>query len=264
MDNVRSQIIRLGHWLFGYRDSLFPVVFLLLIVTTQPAFPFGSERWDHWMDALGFLIMLTGQGCRALAIGCAQNIRRRGRQKRITARKLIRTGFFAHSRNPLYLGNLLISFGLVVMANSYWWYVVALPGVIGMYWAVVLAEEEFLAKQFGHEYVEYCSKVNRFLPRVAGLRQSLVDSPFDWQRVVRKESQVVCSWVTFAIGVLIWERVRQFGVAARRTEIVLLVLILLAFYVVYGVILCLKRKGMLHAELPAGEGELGKSKQVNT
>lgn len=118
------------------------------------------------MDALGFVVAFIGQGCRILGVGGVENIRRRGRQKRFSAATLIRTGLFAHSRNPLYLGNLLICCGLVIMANSYWWYVLALPGFIGVYWAIVLAEEAFLAERFGLEYEDYCRKVNRFVPRI--------------------------------------------------------------------------------------------------
>jgi protein-S-isoprenylcysteine O-methyltransferase Ste14 len=244
---ARAQVIRLGHFLFGYRDYLFPGAFLLLALTTEPSLPFGSEHWDRWMDALGFVVAFIGQGCRILGVGGVENLRRRGRQKRFSAATLIRTGVFAHSRNPLYLGNLLIFCGLVIMANSYWWYVLALPGFVGVYWAIVLAEEAFLAERFGPEYEDYCRQVNRFVPRVPGLCRALASSPFDWKRVVRKETQVVCSWFTLAIGVLIWERVKQFGVAARRAEIELLVLILLAVYFAYGVVLWLKKKGVVLA-----------------
>src|SRR5262245_34872168 len=141
----RSWAISFGHLLFGYRDYLFPLAFLLLTVTTKPAFPLGSERLDWWMDVVGLVVALMGEGCRVLAVGCVQNIRRGGRHKRLRATTLIRTGFFAHSRNPLYLGNLLIFCGLVLIANSYWWYVLALPAFVGVYWFIVLAEEDFLA-----------------------------------------------------------------------------------------------------------------------
>jgi protein-S-isoprenylcysteine O-methyltransferase Ste14 len=234
MGFVRARAVRVGHFLFGYRDYLFPAAFLMLTIMTKPTFPFGSEQWDRWMDAVGFLVAVVGQGWRALVVGCAQNIRRCGRQKRIAAATLIRTGLFAHSRNPLYLGNLLIFCGLVIIANSYWWYVLALPGVIGVYWAIVLAEEESLAQRFGQDYVEYCRTVNRFIPVLSGLGRTLRSSAFDWRRVVYKETQVMCSWITLAIGVLIWERVQRFGFAGRRADIVRLGLLLGAVYLVYG------------------------------
>lgn len=231
---IRARAVCLGHMLFGYRDYVFPLVLLVLALTTKPTFPLGSERLDEWMDILGIAVAFFGQACRALAIGGVQNIRRGGREKRIAAEALIRTGFFAHSRNPLYLGNLLIFCGLALIANSYWWYVLALPGFVTVYWAIVLAEEDFLQKQFGHEYADYCRTVNRFVPNLTGLHRSLVDSSFDWKRVMHKEYRICCTWMSVAIGLLIWERWEQFGYAARRTEIWELLLVLLTISLVYG------------------------------
>jgi protein-S-isoprenylcysteine O-methyltransferase Ste14 len=240
-DTARSWAITLGHFLFGYRDYLFPLAFVLLTLTTKPAFPLGSEQLDWWMDVLGLVVALMGQGCRVLAVGCVQNIRRGGHHKQITAATLIRTGFFASSRNPLYLGNVLIFCGLVLIANSYWWYVLALPGFVSVYWVIVLAEEDFLAKQFGQEYADYCRTVNRFIPTLTGLRHLLTSCSLDWKRVVGKEFRIFCSWISLAIGVLIWERWEQFGYAARHAEITRLLLLLLSVAIAYGVVRWLKK-----------------------
>src|SRR5262249_11055375 len=97
--------ISCGTFIFSYRDYLFPL--LILLLTTTPTLPFGSERADRWMVLLGFAVVLAGQGCRFLAIGFVDNIRRGGHHKRIAAETLIRGGVFAHTRNPLYLGDLL-------------------------------------------------------------------------------------------------------------------------------------------------------------
>src|SRR5262245_42516818 len=118
---LQRRLIWLGHFLFRYRDYVLPLVFLVLLLTTSPAFPFGSERLDWWMDGLGIVMALIGQALRVLVIGFAY-IKRGGRKKRIVADTLVRTGFFAHSRNPLYLGNLLILLGLILIANCRWWY----------------------------------------------------------------------------------------------------------------------------------------------
>ena len=141
---LHQGVVRVGQFLFLVRDYLFPVLFIALLCFTWPRLPFKSERADRWMDLLGVLVAALGQGCRLLAVGSANNIRR-GRKKRVSADSLIRSGVFMHTRNPLYVGNLLIFFGLTLIANSYGWYLVALPVVGGIYWAIVLAEEEFLA-----------------------------------------------------------------------------------------------------------------------
>ncbi|MGE0681494.1 MAG: isoprenylcysteine carboxylmethyltransferase family protein [Candidatus Binatia bacterium] len=201
-----SSAIRLGHFLFKNRDYLFPLVFVALILTTTPELPFGNPRLDHWLDLVGLVVMMLGQGCRLLAVGSVDNIRRRGRRKQIGARFLIRNGIFAHTRNPLYLGNLLIIVGLVLVADSCWWYLLVLPGFVGIYWAIVLAEEGFLSQQFGQEYVAYVQAVNRFVPTLRGLRQSLTTCMFSWRRALRKESGVLCTWLFATIVLLVWKQ----------------------------------------------------------
>jgi protein-S-isoprenylcysteine O-methyltransferase Ste14 len=253
MTTIRSRATRLGHFLFFFRNYLFPLTFLTLILTTQPELLWGSEQLDWWMDIVGIGVALAGQSCRVLAIGCSENIRRGGRQKRVAAKTLIRHGIFAHSRNPLYFGNLLIIVGLGLIANNRWWYLLILPGFVGVYWAIVLAEEDFLAKKFGPEYAGYCQAVNRFVPTLAGLHRSLVSCSFDWKRVLRKEYNVACSWLSMAIGLLVWERWEQFGYTARKVEIQQLLLLLLLVAIVYvgAVWLQIRRKTRSTRVLPS-------------
>jgi hypothetical protein len=170
------------------------------------------------MDGLGILVALAGQVFRGLVIGFAY-IKRGGRKKRLMAERLVREGFFAHVRNPMYLGNLLIIFGLMLIANSRWWYALAFPGFVCAYVAIVLAEEDFLADKFGTEYKEYCERVRRFRPSLTGLRESLKPFAFDWKRVIQKEYGVAFTWLSMTLFLLIWERWKHFGYAAQSTEI---------------------------------------------
>ncbi len=241
----RSRVVHCGNFLFAYRDYLFPLVFLLLLLTTKPLLPFGSERIDWWMDVLGVVVALAGQGCRFFAIGYVDNIRRGGRQKRVAASTLIRSGMFAHTRNPLYLGDLLIVGGLVLIASCPWWYLLVLPGFVGVYWSIVLAEEDFLGQKFGQDYVAYCQTVNRFAPKFTGLRRSLANCSFDWKRVVRKEYGIACTWATMALFLLIWKQWERFGYAARKTDIQELSMLFLLLLVCYGGGLWLNKSGRL-------------------
>lgn len=237
--------VRMGHLLFRVRDYLFPILFIGLLCTTWPRFPFNSERVDWWMDLCGLLVAMLGQGCRVLAIGSVSNIRRGGRGRRMVADQLIHTGFFAHTRNPLYLGNLLIFTGLTLIANSYAWYAVALPIVIGMYWALTLAEEDFLARTFGEPYVRYRQTVHRFVPKLSGLQASLRTCHLDWRQIVHKEYGIVCSWLSMALGLLIWERWEHFGFAARAVEIDKLVFAFVVLGIVYAGIRGFTRRGRI-------------------
>lgn len=245
---LRRGAIQLGHFFFFARNALFPLVFLLLLFTTQPEFPFDNERTDMWLDLLGFMIVLSGQACRALAIGQAENIRRGGRQKRVAAKRLIQHGIYAHTRNPLYVGNLLIVIGLGLIANNHWWYIFVFPLFLSVYWSIVFAEEDFLSRQFGQEYTEYRQTVNRFLPRLQGIRRSCKECEFDWMRVFRKEYSIACSWLSMTIGLLIWERWKRFGYAQRELQIEGLTLGLVLVLLLYVSIWRLKLAGKLQSK----------------
>lgn len=73
------------------------------------------------------------------------------------------SGPFLLSRNPIYLAMTGLYLGISFLANSLWFLVLLVPLLFVMHWGVVLREEQYLAKQFGHAYVEYKSTVRRWL-----------------------------------------------------------------------------------------------------
>lgn len=225
--SVHKIIVHFGHMMFRIRNAFFPLTLVLLVLTSTPQLPFGSAQLDHWFDVIGVLLALLGQTCRAVAIGSVDNIRRGGQRKRIAADTLIRSGIYAHTRNPLYLGNLIILSGLLLIANCRWWYALVWPGFLGIYYAIVCAEEEFLSWKFGQAYRDYLQTVNRFLPTFTGLRQSLARSSFAWRRVFRKEFSVFCSWLSSAFVLLLWEQWEQGGAGLWETRLPSLLFFLL-------------------------------------
>jgi protein-S-isoprenylcysteine O-methyltransferase Ste14 len=202
---LRRAAIAWGHFFFKVRDFLFPAVVILLVLTTTPGMPLGSRRLDHLLDAVGFLVCCLGEGSRLLAVGSVEGIRRRGNHAQIAASALIRDGIYAWSRNPLYLGNWLIVFGLVLIANNRWWYFLVLPAFTGVYWSIVFAEEDYLERKFGAEYAAYAGAVNRFVPGLRGLVGVVTSPGFAWRRAFRKEARVMCSWMSAALLLILWE-----------------------------------------------------------
>jgi len=72
-------------------------------------------------------------------------------------------GPFARSRNPLYLGLLVGSAGVALLAGSVW-ALVALPVEWGLLtWGAVLPEERYLRARFGPAYDDYATRVRRWL-----------------------------------------------------------------------------------------------------
>lgn len=76
--------------------------------------------------------------------------------------KLVTTGVFAVSRNPIYVGFGFMLLGQFLVFPN-WTLLVYLPAGIWLFHRQVLREEEFLRKHYGQEYAEYCSRVRRYL-----------------------------------------------------------------------------------------------------
>lgn len=72
-------------------------------------------------------------------------------------------GPFAWSRNPLYIGLLVGSAGLGLVAGSVWT-LIALPLEWALLrWGAVVPEEQYLAAKFGATYTDYTGRVRRWL-----------------------------------------------------------------------------------------------------
>jgi protein-S-isoprenylcysteine O-methyltransferase Ste14 len=77
--------------------------------------------------------------------------------------RLVATGPYAHTRNPMYLGHLIFLIGLALALRSL---LAATIAVITGFWFHfrVLSDEQKLAEQLGEPYIEYTAKVNRWIP----------------------------------------------------------------------------------------------------
>jgi protein-S-isoprenylcysteine O-methyltransferase Ste14 len=82
--------------------------------------------------------------------------------------KLIISGPFAYTRNPLYIGNILIYLGIGIISNSLFPYllIVAFCFFIFQYQMIIKDEEKYLLEKFKQSFIDYCSYVRRFIPRL--------------------------------------------------------------------------------------------------
>ena len=220
-EQAAGLVQRIGRFVFRFRDYLAPLGLALILLLTRPELLFGSAGWNTSTDLAGVLIAAIGQALRVSVIGYAYIVRG-GSGKRLAAPKLVCEGFYAHSRNPMYVGNFLLLLGLAIIYNSRWVYVLALPVFYGGLLSIIKAEENFLASQFGEEYTAYCRRTNRFLPRLTGLRATMQSMRFDWKRVLRKEYGTTFAWTTAALFLMAWERVHHFGFAVARRQLTVL------------------------------------------
>jgi protein-S-isoprenylcysteine O-methyltransferase Ste14 len=233
-----------GRFFFRSRNVVFPLVFLGIVATTQARWPFQERAWDTLTNGLGIALALTGQVLRALVIGLAY-IRRGGKNRQVYADDLVQSGLFAHSRNPLYLGNLLGLIGFLIIHNSLAGYLMGVPFFLLAYWAMVCTEEDYLKSRFGDEYVGYCRKVPRFLLSLKGLRSTLTGMRFDWRRVLRKDYGTTFSGLTGISILLLWDEYQVLGAGGVHRLLPRVLAVWLPLFVAYLGVLILKKKRFL-------------------
>ncbi len=113
----------------------------------------------RWL-ALGAVLIVPGLLIRALASG---HVRKN--------EALATSGPYAYTRNPLYLGSLLIGIGFAVAARSWWVGIVLVMMFFAIYLPVIRGEEKFLREKFP-EFDEYARSVPRMFPRTAYSREA--------------------------------------------------------------------------------------------
>jgi len=106
---------------------------------------------------------------------------------RLKVRKaLTTTGPYAHVRNPIYLGNIMIMVGLCAMCELLW--LCPLIAVYGfaVYSLVVRYEESHLRSKYGERYLDYASRTPRWIPvvRLSPGRERGLTRTFLWASVV--------------------------------------------------------------------------------
>jgi protein-S-isoprenylcysteine O-methyltransferase Ste14 len=181
--------------IFQYR-SYTPIPFLIAMVAL--ARPTAASM------LLGMPLVAGGEFLRLWGVAIA------GSETRTTGPVggtfLITTGPFAYVRNPLYLGNMLMYFGVGVMSNVPVLAVVALVFFLLQYSLIVSLEEEYLVRTFGPAYAEYCRSVDRFLPRFSRYGSGSQEQPaLEWKRGMRSERRTLQAiGLTTVVLVVLW------------------------------------------------------------
>jgi protein-S-isoprenylcysteine O-methyltransferase Ste14 len=210
---VPAPVIAWGEFLFKWRNTVFPLVMAALLLGFHPA---GAGRtWDLWLDLAALTVILMGSALRILVVGLAY-IKRGGLNKKVYADNLVTDGMFAHGRNPLYVGNLMVLIGILLMHGSPWVIALGSAFYLASYGAIVAAEERFLAGKFGDAYRDYCARVPRWSIRLKGMRETFRGFSFNWRRVVVKEYSSICTGAVMVLLVLGEEALVGRGLEAAR------------------------------------------------
>ncbi len=138
---------------------IFAVVYMWLAKPTQTSLVVGA------------LVLIPGLLLRGLASGHVQ------KDKQLTT-----SGPYAYTRNPLYLGSLIMAAGFAIAARN-WWIVAIMIAMFAVIYVPVIAGEERYLRQTFPDYDDYARHVPRMFPRLTryGNQQSAYSPARYWK-----------------------------------------------------------------------------------
>lgn len=144
--------------------------------------------------AAGAVIVAVGIALRAYASG---HLRK--------ASELTTTGPYAYTRNPLYLGSLIIGAGFALAARNLWIALAIAVIFFAIYVPVMRFEDQFLRSRFSR-FNEYARRVPRLLPRVRAAGGAGGEFSFDLYRKHREYNAALGAAAVLAVLVskLLW------------------------------------------------------------
>ena len=146
-------------------EVVFGVPFLISIaINFVVPFSLPQENFRQVLIPVGIVLIIIGIGFVVLARREFAYFRQPTDPGHPT-NKVVKTGVFAISRNPLYLGSVIVLFGVALMLNILWALVTLLLSIIICLYVLIIPEEQYLAEKFGEEYKEYTASVHRWLGR---------------------------------------------------------------------------------------------------
>jgi protein-S-isoprenylcysteine O-methyltransferase Ste14 len=206
-----------GNTLFKYRGQLPVVLFLLSIPAvyfTDYQFIESNPTVELWLLITCILLSVFGQVIRAIAIGTSNKYTSGRNTKEQVAEALNTNGIYSMVRHPLYLGNYFMWIGIVLFTFNIWFFLVVSLLFWLYYERIMFAEERFLERKFGDEYVNWSLQVPPFWPSAKNYRKNPI--PFSLKTILRREYSGVSATIIgfvfvaflrdwFTTGVLQWK-----------------------------------------------------------
>jgi protein-S-isoprenylcysteine O-methyltransferase Ste14 len=185
---LHETLIKQGNWLFAWR-SYVPVPFFLLALYLaaghDPAVPAAQILGGRGWELLCVAVSLLGQAIRAAAVGPKASGTSGRNTRAQVADSLNTSGLYALVRNPLYLGNFVLTLGVVLFVRSGWFAAFYVALFYVYYERIIYAEEAFLREKFGAAFLDWAARTPMLLPALR--RWEKPAQPFSPRRVLRRE-----------------------------------------------------------------------------
>jgi protein-S-isoprenylcysteine O-methyltransferase Ste14 len=203
------------------------VLFFLLAFFLMHYFPAQNKWLDQSNTLIAVSLVVLGHLIRALAVGKrAAHTSGRNRDEQV-AEALNSTGIYSMVRHPLYLGNITTYMGWVVFTGIDWLIPTMLFGFLFYYRFIIYAEEQFLTRKFGQDYLDWKSATPLLLPAFWKFKAN--PQPFSFKTVLENEYSGIAASMTTAWVLLAF----QWYVLGQFQEKSLLILAMALFIAVF-------------------------------
>jgi protein-S-isoprenylcysteine O-methyltransferase Ste14 len=188
-----------GNFLFKFRGQ-FPI---LLFFVAIPVIYFtdyqiinNNKILNDFILYFAIFISFLGQYIRSIAIGTSHKATSGRNTKEQVAEALNTKGIYSTLRHPLYLGNYFMWIGVIIYTCNIW-FVICSSLLFWLYYErIMFAEERFLEKKFGKDYLDWSLKVPAFIPSFKNYERTPIK--FSMKTILRREySGVTATIISF-------------------------------------------------------------------
>lgn len=173
-----------GNFLFKYRGQ-FPVLIFLVAVPFLCLTDMVNETSQIILNSISVFVAVIGFLIRFYTIGTTT----KGTSGRNTTQQIAdclnSVGIYSTVRHPLYLGNYLIWIGIAIFTYNIY-FIVIISLLFWLYYErIMFAEERFLEKKFGEEYITWSNRIPAFIPSFKNYTKTTI--PLSFKSILRRE-----------------------------------------------------------------------------
>lgn len=197
-----------GNILFKFRGQIPLVLFIMaipVIYFTDYKDINSNPTIKNSFTILAILISFFGQYIRAVAIGTSHKETSGRNTQEQVAEALNTKGIYSTLRHPLYLGNYFMWIGIIIYTYNFWFFIICSLLFWLYYERIMFAEERFLERKFGENYVNWSNKIPAFVPSFKNYEKSNIS--FSLKTILRREYSGVSATI---IGFLFIDVIRDF------------------------------------------------------